>query len=219
MLKTLNTNDRKLHFSFAARNVSKSVLAKVLVVFLAQCWNRFNRLRTTLFLRPTFAQRQVLPSWKVSGFNFQVFKRSELNKHLIKQLSCSRLLDMRLVIANLYPTCADRIICKCYGARKRGRKHCFRLKLLLISFQTFRNGVLCGSTVICFSIFLFIRKPRETAYQNQILVNSKPVHLDHKRKPKHRRRGKKHHKRHSEPPKKKLSAIFEEADLGDQVRC
>ncbi|XP_068695685.1 Na(+)/H(+) exchanger beta-like [Montipora foliosa] len=64
--------------------------------------------------------------------------------------------------------------------------------------------------------YLFPMKPRETAYQNQILVNSKPVHLDHKRKPKHRRRGKKHHKRHSEPPKKKLSAIFEEADLGDQ---
>jgi len=58
---------------------------------------------------------------------------------------------------------------------------------------------------------LFYRKPRETAYQNQILVNSKPVHHHHKHKPKHKKRHK-HHKRRPDPFKKNLSDIFEEED-------
>ena len=58
---------------------------------------------------------------------------------------------------------------------------------------------------------LFYRKPRETAYQNQILVNSKPVHYHHKHKPKHKKRHK-HHKRRPDPFKKNLSDIFEEED-------
>ena len=66
-----------------------------------------------------------------------------------------------------------------------------------------------------FSRFFYFREPRETAYQDQILVNSKPVHTHYRRK--HKRRGHKHHKRHNHSLKKKLSAIFEETDAGDQV--
>lgn len=64
--------------------------------------------------------------------------------------------------------------------------------------------------------YLLPMKPRETAYQDQILVNSKPVHTHHRRK--HKRHGHKHHKRHNHSLKKKLSAIFEETDGGDQNR-
>ncbi|KAK2565796.1 Sodium/hydrogen exchanger 2 [Acropora cervicornis] len=62
---------------------------------------------------------------------------------------------------------------------------------------------------------LAYKKPRETAYQDQILVNSKPVYTHHRRK--HKRHGHKHHKRHNHSLKKKLSAIFEETNGGDQV--
>ncbi|KAL9989083.1 hypothetical protein ACROYT_G003592 [Oculina patagonica] len=53
--------------------------------------------------------------------------------------------------------------------------------------------------------YLVPMKPRETAYQNQILVNSKPVHYDEKHKPKHK-------KRHKHRKRQNLSAIFEEED-------
>lgn len=70
-------------------------------------------------------------------------------------------------------------------------------------------------TSILFSFYFFgTRKPRETAYQNQLLVNSKPIHFHHKHKPRHHHKRHKHHKRHEQPPKKQLSAIFEE----DEVR-
>lgn len=50
------------------------------------------------------------------------------------------------------------------------------------------------------------------------MVNSKPVHIyHHKRKPRRHKHKHKHHKRRDEPMKKKLSAIFEEMDAGEQV--
>lgn len=65
-----------------------------------------------------------------------------------------------------------------------------------------------------FPRYLFPMKPRETAYQNQLLVNSKPIHFHHKHKPRHHHKRHKHHKRHEQPPKKQLSAIFEEDEAG-----
>lgn len=62
--------------------------------------------------------------------------------------------------------------------------------------------------------YLMPMKPRETAYQNQILVNSKPVHYHHKHKPRHKKRHK-HHKRRPDSFKKNLSDIFEEEDHQD----
>ena len=50
------------------------------------------------------------------------------------------------------------------------------------------------------------------------MVNSKPVHIyPHKRKPRRHKHKHKHRKRRDEPMKKKLSAIFEETDTGEQV--
>ena len=50
------------------------------------------------------------------------------------------------------------------------------------------------------------------------MVNSKPVHIyPHKRKPRRHKHKHKHRKRRDEPMKKKLSAIFEETDAGEQV--
>lgn len=65
--------------------------------------------------------------------------------------------------------------------------------------------------------YLMPMQPRPTAYQNQIMVNSKPVHIyPHKRKPRRHKHKHKHRKRRDEPMKKKLSAIFEETDTGEQ---
>ena len=70
------------------------------------------------------------------------------------------------------------------------------------------------TSILFYFYFFGNRKPRETAYQNQLLVNSKPIHFHHKHKPRHHHKRHKHHKRHEQPPKKQLSAIFEE----DEVR-
>ena len=41
-----------------------------------------------------------LPSWKLIGLNFQLYKGSEYNENLTKQLFHSHSLDISLVVAN-----------------------------------------------------------------------------------------------------------------------
>ena len=60
---------------FLVLSSSQSNFAKVLAPLLAQCWNRLNGFRTTLFcasnIWPTFVQQKLVKCWEVSRSSLQ----------------------------------------------------------------------------------------------------------------------------------------------------